>query len=77
MGLVSSACQVLNMPFEVARHLPSARIYAAHHINLNRLGHAVQYPVVMAARRMLDNRSTAELIQSAKTAPMEGVLNLD
>ena len=65
------------MPFETVRHLPSARVYAAHHINLIRLGHAVQYPRVLAARRMMEDKAMATMLESAKEAKLDGILNLD
>ncbi len=65
------------MPFEEVRHLPSARVYAAHHVNLVRLGHTVQYPAVLKARRMMEDRYMERTLESAKAAKIEGVLNLD
>lgn len=65
------------MPFETVRNMPSARVYAAHHVNLMRLGHTVNYPRVIAARRMIERRQMGVLIDSTKGAKLNGILDLD
>ena len=65
------------MPFDTVRNMPLARVYAAHHVNLNRLGHTVNYPRVIAARSMMERRSLEAVVQSAEKAGITGILNLD
>ena len=57
--------------------MPLGLIYAAQHTSLIQMGHEVNYPAVLSARRELTTKWLAGMLSVAKAQPMEGVLNLD
>ncbi len=62
---------------EIREEMPLARAYAHYHIALIQLGHDVQWPGVIAARRKFSAQWMQEMIQTATSAPITGVCRLD
>ncbi len=62
---------------EIREEISLARVYAAFHTAQVQMGHEVQYPAVIVARREMATQWMQETLSAAKTAPIEGVLNLD
>ena len=60
-----------------AKDMPLAAIYAAQHIHLMQMGHEVNFPAVIAARKELTAKWMAGMLSTAKAQPIEGILNLD
>ena len=57
--------------------MPLARAYANFHLALAQLGHDVQWPAVISARRKLSATWMQDMIKTATEAPMTGVCLLD
>ena len=62
---------------EIREEMPLARAYANYHIALIQLGHDVQWPAVIAARRTLSATWMQNMIKTATSAPITGVCRLD
>lgn len=62
---------------EIREEMPLARVYAHFHLALTKLGHDVQWPAVISARRRLSSTWMQDMIKSATEAPMTGVCLLD
>ena len=62
---------------EQAKHLPLATIYAAQHVHLVQLGHEVNFPAVIEARKEMTSKWMAVMLQKSKSGPVKGLLNLD
>ena len=62
---------------EQAKDLPLSRIYAAQHTYLIQLGHEVNYPAVLAARKELNAKWMTAMLSKSAAAPVSGILSLD
>ena len=62
---------------EIREEMPLARAYAHYHLHLVQLGHDVQWPAVIAARRTLSATWMRDMIKTATEAPIAGVCSLD
>ena len=62
---------------EIRTNTPLGRVYAAYHAALVQMGHATQWPGVMAARNRMAERWMTDTITAAKSTPIEGVAILD
>ena len=77
MRLLAAVLPVLGgTAAEIRENVPLARVYAAYHLAMVQLGHDVQWPGIVQARRNQQQALMAELKQSA-TAPMSGALGID
>ena len=57
--------------------MPLAMIYAAQHTALVQMGHEVNFPCVISARKELNAKWISAMIKQAETAKVSGVLDLD
>jgi hypothetical protein len=62
---------------EIREEMPLARAYAHFHLSLTKLGHDVQWPAVISARRSLSATWMQDMIKTATETPMTGVCHLD
>ena len=62
---------------EAGEELSLARVYAAYHVALEKMGHAVQWPDVIELRKILSREWMQKTIQLASSTPITGVANLD
>ena len=62
---------------EIREEMPLARAYANFHLALAQLGHDVQWPAVISARRKLSSTWMQDMIKTATEAPISGVCLLD
>ena len=76
--MISSVLPVLGCTAkDASEEVSLGRVYSAYHVAIERLGHQVQWPDVIAARNALATEWMRKTISSAHDAPLEGVLKLD
>ena len=77
LRILTQALPIIGGTIEEAKHLPLATIYAAQHVHLVQMGHEVNFPAVIEARKEMTAKWMAGMLKKSKSGPIKGMLNLD